>query len=74
MDDKDRNPTAPPSKVIHFNKEPSKHNLRIPFLTDDSRIGLGDVISKVTYAVGIGPCPGCRQRAARLNRWISFRR
>jgi len=35
-------------------------------------IGLGDVIKRTTYAVGIKPCTGCVQRAAMLNRWISF--
>jgi len=70
MDKRDRNPS---SETEHFPGEvPSKHNIRIPFLTDDTRIGLGDVIRKVTYAVGIKSCPGCQRRATRLNRWMSF--
>lgn len=73
MDNRDRNPTVPPSETEQFpEKVTSKHNIRIPFLTDDANIGLGDVIRKVTYAVGIEPCTGCERRARRLNRWMSF--
>lgn len=38
-----------------------------------SPAGLGDVIKRVTGAVGIDPCKGCQRRAAALNRWIGFR-
>ena len=37
-----------------------------------SATGLGDVVKRVTGAVGIDPCRGCRQRAAALNRWVGF--
>jgi hypothetical protein len=37
-------------------------------------MGLGDVIKKTTYAMGIRPCGGCERRAAALNRWMSFSR
>jgi hypothetical protein len=37
-------------------------------------IGLGDVIKRVTYAVGIKPCAGCEKRAEALNRWMHFTR
>tara|TARA_R110000868_G_scaffold102972_1_gene283628 strand:- start:489 stop:818 length:330 start_codon:yes stop_codon:yes gene_type:complete len=30
--------------------------------------GLGDVIAKVTEAVGIEPCDGCNQRKEKLNK------
>ena len=75
MDSRDRNSTVPPSEIEHLpEKVTSEHSIRIPFLTDDAEIGLGDVIRKVTYAVGIKSCTGCERRAARLNRWMSFRR
>jgi hypothetical protein len=35
-------------------------------------MGLGDVVKRVTYAMGIKPCGGCETRAAALNRWMVF--
>jgi hypothetical protein len=74
MDNRDRNSTVPPSAVEPLEEAPSRHSIRIPFLTDDTKIGLGDVIRKVTHAVGVAPCAGCEGRATRLNRWMSFHR
>jgi hypothetical protein len=37
-----------------------------------SETGLGDVLTKVTQAVGIKACNGCQRRAAALNRFVSF--
>jgi len=34
--------------------------------------GLGDVVARVTGAVGIKPCAPCKGRQARLNRWFPF--
>jgi hypothetical protein len=49
------------------------HRIRLPgFIKEE--IGLGDVIKKVTYAMGIKPCAGCERRAATLNRWMRFTR
>jgi hypothetical protein len=51
---------------------PARHNVRLPgFITEES-IGLGDLVKKVTYAVGIKPCGGCEQRARAMNRWLRF--
>lgn len=51
----------------------SKHRIRLPFFVNDEDIGLGTVVRKMTYAVGIRqPCAGCRRREVTLNRWISF--
>lgn len=36
--------------------------------------GLGDVISKVTKAVGIRECGGCKKRREALNRMVPFGR
>jgi hypothetical protein len=47
--------------------------VRLPgFLIDEEEIGLGDLIKKATYAMGIKPCSGCEQRAAALNNWMHF--
>jgi hypothetical protein len=36
--------------------------------------GLGDTIAKVTAALGIRPCGGCKKRQATLNRMVSYGR
>lgn len=36
--------------------------------------GLGDVIAKVTTAVGIEPCEGCKDRQFTLNRLFNFKK
>jgi hypothetical protein len=48
------------------------HRVRLPGFIKDEEIGLGDVIKRATYAVGIKPCSGCEKRAAALNRWMRF--
>jgi hypothetical protein len=41
-----------------------------PFRVD--QIGLGDVISMTTSAIGIRPCRSCEKRAQFLNRYVVF--
>ena len=53
-------------------KERPAHRLRLPGFITDEDVGLGDAVKRMTYAVGIRPCGGCEQRAARLNRWLAF--
>ncbi|MGA7414499.1 MAG: hypothetical protein WBW33_28780 [Bryobacteraceae bacterium] len=48
------------------------HHMRLPGFVPDEPIGLGDVIKRITYAVGIKPCSGCERRAERLNQWMVF--
>ena len=48
------------------------HRVRLPGFVADQEIGLGDVIKRATYAMGIKPCGGCERRAAALNRWMTF--
>jgi hypothetical protein len=48
------------------------YQVRLPGFVTDEDIGLGDVIKRVTSAVGIRPCGGCEGRAAALNRWFVF--
>jgi hypothetical protein len=50
------------------------HQVRLPGFLIEEEVGLGDIIKKATYAVGIKPCGGCEQRAAALNRWMTFAR
>ena len=35
--------------------------------------GLGDTIAKLTSAIGIKPCDGCKERQALLNRMVPYR-
>ena len=37
-------------------------------------VGLGDTIAKVTSAVGLRPCGGCKKRQAKLNRLVPYRK
>ena len=50
------------------------YRVRLPGFISDDEIGLGDVVKRATYAMGIRPCGGCERRAATLNRWVVFTR
>jgi hypothetical protein len=50
------------------------HRVRLPGFVVEEEIGLGDVVKRATYAMGIKPCGGCEKRAAALNRWMVFHR
>jgi hypothetical protein len=57
----------------HGEKPPHRPDrVRLPGFLIEEEIGLGDVIKKITYAMGIKPCAGCEKRAAVLNRWVHF--
>ena len=38
------------------------HQVRLPGFLIEEEVGLGDLIKKATYAMGIKPCGGCEQR------------
>jgi hypothetical protein len=47
--------------------------VRLPgFLQEDQEVGLGDLIKRATSLAGVKPCSGCAQRAASMNRWLTF--
>jgi hypothetical protein len=50
------------------------YRVRLPGFVSDEDIGLGDVVKRMTYAMGIRPCGGCERRAGALNSWVVFRR
>jgi len=57
----------------HVDKRDGKpYRVRLPGFITDEDVGLGDVLKRVTYTVGITPCGGCERRAAALNRWLVF--
>jgi len=63
------------SKATTVNKPKPRrqpHRVRLPGFVSDQEIGLGDVIKRATYAMGIKPCGGCERRAAALNQWMTF--
>ena len=55
-------------------KERPTHQVRLPGFLIEEELGVGDLIKKATYAMGIKPCPGCEKRATALNRWMTFSR
>jgi len=54
--------------------ERQPHRVRLPGFLIEEEVGLGDVVKRVTYAMGLQPCGGCEKRAAALNRWVHFSR
>ena len=58
----------------HLLKGQDSHPYRVhlPGFVSKKEVGLGDVIKRTTYALGIKPCSGCARRAATLNRWMVF--
>ena len=58
------------AKAPHSAEAPHPHRLRLPRFLVKYDIGLGDLIKRMTSAVGIKPCVGCERRAATLNRWL----
>jgi len=50
------------------------YRVRLPSFIIDKEMGLGDVVKRVTYKIGIKPCGRCEKRAAVLNRRIVFTR
>ena len=64
-------PTSDPSRQKSSDQP---YRVRLPGFLIGEETGLGDVVKRVTYAVGIKPCGGCEQRAASLNRWVAFTR
>jgi hypothetical protein len=55
-------------------EEGRAYRVRLPGFVKDEQVGLGDVVKRATYSLGIRPCGGCGQRAAALNRWMVFTR
>ena len=43
-------------------------------VTEQEWRGLGDVIASATKAIGIAPCPKCRQRQESLNKALPFKK
>ena len=51
-----------------------RHKADIPNQTQpDKSKGLGDTVAKITKAVGIKPCGGCKKRQKKLNRLFPYK-
>jgi hypothetical protein len=69
------NPTADNRNPTVTKETPTTpHKVRLPGFITGEEVGLGDVVKRVTYAMGIPPCGGCERRAAAMNRWMVFTR
>jgi hypothetical protein len=62
--------TQPDSTKETTKRQP--RNVRLPVFVSDEPLGLGDVIKRATSTIGIKPCGGCAERAARLNSRVAF--
>lgn len=60
------------AEAIRDKDQQPKHRVRLPGFLVEEEIGLGDLIKKTTYTMGIKACSGCERRAAALNRWLTF--
>lgn len=60
------------AEAVRASSTRKPRNVRLPVFVSDEPVGLGDVIKRATSSVGIKPCGGCAQRAARLNSRIAF--
>jgi hypothetical protein len=61
---------APADPIRH--PEPEPYRMRLPGFLGEREIGLGDVIHRVTNAIGIPTCSSCERRRAALNRRVAF--
>jgi hypothetical protein len=46
--------------------------VQLPVLEIGRRVGLGDVVGRITSSLGIRPCTGCLERAEALNDRVVF--
>ncbi len=67
-----KNETKPEANEPDSDRRPRR--VRLPGFLIEEEVGLGDVIKRATYAMGIQPCGGCQKRAAALNKWMTFTR
>ena len=49
--------------------QPRQLEVRLPYAPPGG-MGLGDVIARMTQAVGVKPCTPCKQRQEELNRRV----
>lgn len=55
-------------------RRPARFYIPVPGMRPGQSVGLGSVLERITSAVGIRPCGGCKERAAAIDRVIGFSR
>jgi hypothetical protein len=69
MKDRTRNCDGSSEEIVS-----APFRIRLPGFAADEAVGLGDLVGRVSYALGVTPCAGCRERRDLLNRWIVLTR
>lgn len=64
----------PPESSIDKRSKPQPHRVHLPGFVNEEDLGLGDLVKRATYLIGIKPCDGCTHRADKLNRLLVFSR
>ena len=64
----------PPESSIDKRSKRQPYRVHLPGFVSEEDLGLGDLIKRATYLIGIKPCDGCTHRAAKLNRLLVFSR
>ena len=59
-------------KKVTLLRQHATRNIRLPGFIIQEEIGLGDIIKRMTYKMGIEPCNSCEKRAELLNRHFVF--
>jgi hypothetical protein len=62
------------NRTVTEETQSTPRKVRLPGFIVDEQVGLGDVVQRAAYAMGIKPCGGCERRAAAMNRWMVFTR
>ncbi len=58
-------------RAAQANESRKPYRVNLPgFISEE--IGLGDLIKRMTWTVGIRPCDGCLRRAQALNAWMTL--
>lgn len=50
----------------------ARRRVRLPRFIAHEPVGAGQVVKRVTSAVGVRPCGPCERRADRLDRWLQI--
>lgn len=60
--------------VVKMNTQNDKNKRWASFVKTKKSKGLGDTIAKITSAVGIKPCGGCKKRQEALNQAFPYKK
>lgn len=55
---------------LHDRERSNPLKVPVPFLRGS--VGLGDVVTKITEAVGVKPCTPCEERKRRMNQAVQL--